>query len=211
MSRNAGRAIAASCTLGVIVGAGVLVYTAFVGDRAVAQVIPDVGKFRSGSELGEERAGFSGRAKVLVFSNAGSAEWTSVANCLQSEAVVAEIDFFTGVLVDEVAEPEVEHYLRENGQRVVIRGLQGQVLGLLPVGYTCDELTALLRSVREVSTTAPEPSPIYVGLVERPLEVVDDLVANGRTADANRYVDLLEEFEGSASPAVQTAKGRLGR
>ncbi len=186
-----------------IVAAGAVVCAALLGHRAVvAQAVVDVGHFRVGSALGEERSGFSGRSKVIVF--AGS-------ECLESPAVTAEMDFFVGVIVDPRAEPEVESYLREHEHGVVIRGLQGQVIALLPDSYTCEELVGLLRFVRESSVRGPEPSPIYWNLVERPQEVVDDLLANDRGQDALRYAEMLEEFEGAGSPAVQTVNARLGR
>ena len=67
MSRNAGRAIGATCVLGVAAGIGLLIYSVRQGAVPRREAMPDVGKFRAGSALGEERAGFSGRPQVLVF------------------------------------------------------------------------------------------------------------------------------------------------
>jgi hypothetical protein len=64
MSRTAKRGFVAFFFLSVLLGLALSV--AFVrgaGGAAKAQALPDVGKFRVGSALGEERAGFSGRAK----------------------------------------------------------------------------------------------------------------------------------------------------
>jgi len=211
MSDRAKRGIAATCVVALLVGLGIYGLLSMRGTAATAQAMPDVGKFRVGSDLGEERAGFSGRAKVQVFATASASDWTALSACLQSAAVEAEMPFFTGILVDEKAEPEVEATLREqDGQRVVVRGLQGQVLGSLPAGFACDDLVSLLKQAHAVSTRAPEPSPIYASLLES-TAALDDLIQKQEGAKAAKFIDLLEEFEGSASPAVQAAKAKLGK
>ncbi len=209
MSRRTKRGIVITCVLGFVAALGS--YFFWPPSRAISagQAVSDIGKFRVGSALGEERTGFSGRTKVTIF--AGGPDSAALSTCLRNEAIEAQMDFFTGVLVDESAEPEVEADLRAQGLRVVVRGLQGQVLGLLHEGYTCDDFVALLRQVRAASTRAAEKSPIYVNLLERPAEVVDYMVERGQGTDAARYVQHLEEFEGSASPAVQAAKARAPR
>lgn len=120
--------------------------------------------------------------------------------------------FFVGVLVDEKAEPEVEAVFREREKiRVLVRGLQGQILGLLPAGFTCDDLVSLLASVRTASNGEVEKSPIYLNLLERPGEVVDLLLTEGKVEDALRFAGLLEEFEGRGSEVVRTVNSRLGK
>jgi hypothetical protein len=193
-------------------GLGILLYTRLPGGGgAAAQAMPDVGRFKAGSELGMERAGFSGRAMVQVFAQAGTPEWTGISECLASAEVEAEMHFFTGVLVDEAVEPNVESVLRErDGLRVVVRGLNGAVLGGLPVGFTCAELASLLRSVRQRTIAQPEPSPIYANLLESAAPITD-LIQRGEAGRAAKFVDFLKEIEGATSQAVRSAEAVLGR
>lgn len=182
------------------------------GAAPVPQAIGDIGRFRVGSVLGEERAGFAGRSKLLVFSSAMSPTYAETAACLTTTEVEAELDFFTPILVDEAIEPDVEADLRQrDGIGVLVQGLQGQVLGTLPVGFSCRDLVALLKRVRAAATRPPELSPIYANLLERPVAVVDDMVSRGEGERASRLVDHLREFEGATSPAVAAAESRLGR
>ena len=214
MSKMAKRRCAGLAVLGVfLVVVGYLAFSRSAGTQEPGDVVAprDVGKFRVGSALGEERAGFSGRAQVLVFTTADAKDWPAISACLESTAVEAEMNFFTGVLVDEVAEPGVERVFRErDGLRVIVRGLGGGFLGCLPAGFACQEFVDLLRAVRLSATSAPEKSPIYVNLLES-TAVLDDLIAKGKRSDAAKYVGLLEELEGSLSPAVQAAKAKLGK
>jgi hypothetical protein len=173
--------------------------------------MPDVGKFRVGSQLGEERAGFSGRAMVQVFAQAGTVEWTAISECLASPEVEAEMYFFTGVLVDEALEPNVERLHREvDNLRVVVRGLNGAYLGGLPAGFTCTDLVELLRWVRARSVMRPRPSPIYLSLLESSASITD-LIQRGEGERAVKYAEFLKELEGASSPAVQAAEAALGR
>jgi hypothetical protein len=194
----------------LIAGAAGLVLAPRPG-AAGAQALPDAGPFRVGSELGEERAGFSGRPKVLVFASAEAPDWPAIAACLQSAAAAEAMGAFTGVLVDERAEPEVESVLRErDGLRVVVRSLSGGFLGGLKGGFACEELAALLRRIRAAAASDPEKSPIYASLLESPA-AIDSLIDGGEAAQAEKWVGFLEELEGAASPAVQAARSRLAR
>ena len=211
MSKRAKRGLAASAVLAVLAGLGIYAVVASGRTTAGAQTLPDAGKFRSGSGLGEERAGFSGRSKVLVFTSAADPEWPTIEACLQTGALEAELGRFTGVLVDPAAEPEVEAALRERaGFRVVVRSLNGAFLGGLPAGWGCQELVELLRSIRGEAAGDPERSPIYANLLES-TAAIDALLLEGAREKAERFVGLLEEFEGPESPAVQAARARLGR
>src|SRR5687767_9457694 len=126
MSRRAKRGFAASFCLVFLIALGVYFLRSPRGTAATAQALPDLGAFRVGSALGEERAGFSGRTKVQVFATAESAEWTVISSCLQSAEITNEMYFFTAVLIDEAAEPEVEQVFRERDSlRVVVRSLNG--------------------------------------------------------------------------------------
>lgn len=210
MSRKAGRAIAASCVLGVAAGAGILIYSIASGGGVAAQEMPDVGKFRVGSQLGEERAGFSGRPMVFVFTSAASPEWATISSCLQGADVEAFMDQFTGVLVDEALELDTEAVPRTRDKlRVVVRGLNGAFLGGLSEGFRCADLVALLDAIKK---TVPfvEKSPIYARLLES-AEPVAVLKVEGKGAEAQRYVELLREFEGAGSPAVQAADAELNK
>jgi hypothetical protein len=195
--------------LAVAAGVGLVIYSTSSGGAA-AQAITDVGKFRAGSELGEERAGFSGRAKLLVFTNPSAADWLSVSACLQNAAVEAELDFFAPILIDERVE-QVEPVTRErDGMSVVVRGLNGAFLGGLHAGYTCSDLVEFMRSVKARATMAPDPSPIYAALRENAL-IVDSMIQTGDRARAEKFVGFLREFDGATSPAVVAAEARLGQ
>jgi hypothetical protein len=209
MSRKTGRAIVASCALGAVAGAGILIYTiAAGGGGAAAQALSDVGRFRVGSRLGEERAGFSGRPMVIVFASTSLPEWGTISSCLQGAEVDGFMDHFTGVLVEDAVEPEVEAVARTRDKlRVVVRGLNGAFLGGLPEEFTCADLVALLDAIKK---TVPfvEKSPIYARLLES-AEPVAILKEEGKGSDAQRYVDLLRDFEGAGSAAVQAAEAEL--
>jgi hypothetical protein len=210
MSRKTGRAIVASCALGVVAGAGILIYTISARGGAAAQELSGAGKFRVGSQLGEERAGFSGRPMLMVFTSASSRDWQSIFSCLQSPDVEAFMDHFTGVLVDEGLDPDTEAVARTRDKLgVVVRGLNGAFLGGLPQGFTCAELIALLDAMKK---TVPfvEKSPIYARLLES-AEPVALLKQEGRDAEAQRYVELLKDFEGTESDAVRAAEAELRR
>jgi len=207
MSRNAGRAVVASCTLVVVVGVGVI-YTAFLGDRVAAQAIPDVGKFRAGSELGEERAGFSGRHRLFLFVTPSSPEWDALTSCLQSPEVVGKMDNFAGILIDPTSERNVEPILRKrDGLQVVIRGLNGEFFGGLRSGFTCDDLATLLDSVNAFAPFT-EKSPIYSMLLDS-AEPINALKRQGKVDVAAKFVELLAEFEGSDSESVKRAETEL--
>ena len=210
MSQRAKRGVLAFFFLSILLG--LVVSVAFVGGggrKARAQALPDAGKFRVGSALGEDRAGFSGRAKVQVFTSFGAPEWASLSQCLQSPQVEAEMGFFTGVLVDGAAELEVETVLRErDGLGVVVRALNGAVLGGLKAGFTCAELVELLHSIRANATGEAEKSPIYADLLESTAPI-DALLLNGERAKAEKFVGFLKEFEDPQSAAVKNAEARL--
>jgi hypothetical protein len=210
MSRRAKRGFLVSFVV-VLLGAAIGYSTFERRSQAQApQALLDVGKFRVGSDLGEERAGFSGRTKLQIFASASSADWASISSCLESEAVAAQMDFFTGILIDETAEPLVEATAGvRDGMRVVVRGLNGAYLGGLPAGFTCQELVALLQQVRATAFSGPEPSPIYANLLES-TAAIEDLISKGERAKAAKFVTLLKEFEGATSPAVKAAEAKIG-
>ncbi|MBI4605205.1 MAG: hypothetical protein HY721_24840 [Planctomycetes bacterium] len=213
MSQKAKRGIAAMVLVGGLVGLGVYLAVASVSPAATAQALPDTGRFRGGSELGAERAGFSGKTMVTVFTSAAAPDWPAIAACLESAEVTALMDpYFVGILVDEALEPTVEEVLRtRDGLRLVVRGLNGAFLGGLPAGFTCAELVELLKSLRQRIFFEPEKSPIYANLLERPEAVVDAMALQGEAVKAAKFVAFLEELEGAASPAVLAAKARLGQ
>src|SRR5258705_9704065 len=210
MRKNSGRIIAACCVLVAL--AGVLAYTfIFRTPRAAAQAVVDVGNFKVGSALGEERAGFSGRPKVQVFVTANDPNWPTISACLQSPDVEAEMGSFVGVLVDTQAESDVETaYRQRHALQVVVRGLDGAFLGGLPSGFTCADLIGLLRTVRASRPGESEKSPVYASLLESS-GAIDYMVQNGERVQASHFVDLLRDFEGSKSQAVKAAEAALNR
>jgi hypothetical protein len=210
MKSKSGRVIVACGVLAAVTG--LLIY-AFIakGAGAAAQALPDTGRFKVGSTLGEERAGFSGRPKVQVFASAGSPDWPAISTCLQSAELEAEMGSFVGVLVDAGLEPQVEAAERQrDGLQVVVRSLGGGFLGGLRAGFTCAELVNLLRVIRANSNPEVEKSPAYASLLDSP-DLVDYLEAQGKGGDAAKFVDFLKEFEGASSPAAVAAESRLNR
>ncbi len=216
MNSKSGRIIVASC---VLLGlAGCVAYALIPGGAgggagagAGAQALSDVGKFKVGSAVGEERAGFSGRSKVQIFTSSGDPNLPAISACLQSAEVEAEMEFFVGVLVDGAQEPQVEAMHREhNGLQVIVRGLNGAFLGGLPSGSTCQDLVKLLQGIRASSTREIIKSPIYNSLLLS-AEAVDSLNQSGQAERAARFVNLLKEFEGAESPAVTAAESRVIR
>ena len=176
-----------------------------------APSLTDVGKFRVGSHLGDERAGFSGRPKLQVFTTTADPELAVIAACLQSAEVESELHFFTPILVDGAQEPEVEKLLRQRDNlRVIVRALHGGFLGGLPAGFTCADLVHLLKLIQAHSNGPPEKSPIYALLVAEP-EAIDGYLDAGEKDRALRFVELLREFEGEDSPAVAAVEARLER
>lgn len=210
MHSRSGRVIVASCALLGL--AGCVAYALIgAGGGAGAQTLPDSGKFKVGSAVGEERAGFSGRSKVQIFTTSDDPSWPAISACLQSPEVTAEMDFFVGVLVDAGLEPQTEGMHREhNGLQVIVRGLNGAFLGALKPGFTCGELVELLKAIHARANPEVEKSPIYNALLQS-AEVVDFLNQKGEAQKAARFVDLLRDFEGAQSPAVLAAEVKVIR
>ena len=212
MNTKSGRIFLACCVatvLGGLVAYGVLVTRS--GGRAAAQALSDVGKFKVGSTVGMERAGFSGRVMVQVFTTADDPNWPAISACLQSAEVEAEMGAFVGVLVDARAEPEVESaFRRKHGLQLIVRGLNGAFLGGLKTGFKCPDLVGLLKSIRVGLNREIEKSPIYTSLMLSP-DAIDYFKTRSQTAKAARFVELLKEFEGESSPAVQAAEARLNQ
>jgi hypothetical protein len=170
-----------------------------------------VGKFKVGSAVGMERAGFSGRAMVQVFTTADDPNWPTISSCLQNTEVEAEMASFVGVLVDARAEPSVESRFRgKHGLQLILRGVNGAFLGGLKTGFQCGDLIALLRAIRASMNPEIEKSPIYTSLMLSP-DAIDYFKSRGQTAKAAKFVELLKEFEGDSSPAVQAAQARLNQ
>jgi hypothetical protein len=212
MNTKSGRIIFACFAAAALVGLvtyGVLVPRSGVG--AAAQALSDVGKFKVGSALGMERAGFSGRPMVQVFTTADDPNWPAISACLQSAEVEAEMGAFVGVLVDARAEPEVESaFRRKHGLQLIVRGLNGAFLGGLKTGFQCPDLVGLLKTIRAGLNPEIEKSPIYTSLMLSP-DAIDYYKAQSQNAKAARFVELLKEFEGEGSAAVQAAEARLNQ
>lgn len=200
-------------SLGIVLAAscGFAILRLSSGEADSPHGLAAVGPFRVGSALGEERAGFSGRPKLQVFTTADDPAAADLAACLLSAEVRAELDAFTPILIDARAEPEVETTFRErDGLAVIVRGLNGGFLGALRSGFPCERLVWLLRTIREHSNGAPEKSPIYARLLLEP-EAIDELVDAGETDRAVRFLELLRELEGEGSPAVAAVEARIFR
>jgi hypothetical protein len=114
-----------------------------------AAATDDIGRFKLGAAAGEERAGFSGLAKLQVFANASDPDWETVSAMLTAPEVEAELGFFTPILVDPAADVAAESRLRQrDGLQVIVRALNGKFLGGLRRGFTRGELVDLLAGIR---------------------------------------------------------------
>lgn len=184
----------------IILVAGVLLSPRVHAD---ACALSDTGRFRVGWELGQQRAGFSGLPFVIVFTSTHDPHWPEIRECLLSEILEPEMEFFTGVLVDIDLEPERAAGYLENGLQGVIRRLSGRIDGFLHEGFTCIDLVRGLQDSRARGPT-PEPSPIYA-LMQRDPSIVGEVIAQDGCAPAARYVSFFEEFEPGESPQVQVA------
>ena len=175
---------------------------------AGSQILTDIGKFKVGYDLGQERTGFCGRPLLLVFTSTDDPQLPIIGSYLTDPAVDALMGFFTGIIIDEKAEPTVEKNLRtRNDLKVIIRNLNGGYLGGLSSKFTLDNMVNLLTAVGK--DCRPQISPIYSALLED-LNVLNTFIANNQKDKAVRFVGLLEEFEGSSSPVVVAAKAKLG-
>jgi hypothetical protein len=211
MNGKTGRVILVCCGLCAVAGVLSFGIMRSGGVGAAPQALTDVGRFRVGAALGEERAGFSGRAQLMVFASADDPGWSALQACLTDPTLEAELSSFTPVLIDERVDIAAEEVLRQRDSlRVVVRGLNGKFLGGLAVGFRCDELVELLRSIGANTIMAPDKSPIYSVLL-RTSEPIDSLMNEGQRAQAERFVEFLREFEGGGSPAVVAAESRLNR
>ena len=172
----------------------------------------DLGAFRVGAALGEERAAFSGFAKLTVFLDPASAERDFVEACLSDAAIAADLVAFTPILVDASATDDaaVEATLRTQGFQIVIRRMSGEFLGGLMVGFDCAELIDLLRAVRAGDSKPPARDELYRILLADPPSI-DAVVAGAGFERAHLAYELLREFEGAESSIVQAVGARLGR
>ena len=158
--------------------------------------LEDAGAFRVGAELGEERTGFSGCLKFTIFTSTSDPHWPDIAACLGGPLIAPEMEYFVGVLVDEMVDQTTEAIWRSQGFRGVGRSLQGRVLGLLPAGFTCLDL------LRELQKRPPvwvhEKSPAYAVLLDRPDAIVDIALLSG-CDQAAKFANFIDEFEGPES------------
>lgn len=217
MHGTSGRVILACCILCAVVGC--LAFLLFRTDTEAqseepapaVSILPEIGKFRVGAELGRQRAGFCGNPMLQIFTHAGDPNFAAVQACLLSAAVTDELDLFTPILVDEDVDTDCEKRIRDrDGLGVVVRGLNGKFLGGLPHGFACQDLTDLLQSIRRHMIRKPEKSPVYARLLDAPAETIDWLKQKGSHDKAARCVEFLGEFEGAAHPATTAAAARLG-
>ena len=174
--------------------------------------LADFGRFRVGAALGEERAAFSGLAKLTVFLDPASPERDFVEACVSDAAIAAELVAFTPVLVDasDTNDAAVEATLRAQGFQIVIRRMSGEFLGGLTVGFDCAELIDLLRAVRAGDSKPPARDELYRILLADPPSI-DAVVADAGLERAHLAYEMLREFEGVESSIVQAVGARLGR
>jgi hypothetical protein len=172
------------------------------------QEIQEPESFKFGAESGHERAGFSGRPMLEIFASPEDPSWPALFTLLQSPEVQAAMDGFTGILVDERQDPDVEKTRRAEGYQVIARSLSGAYLGGLKSGFTSRELGDFLQALKASHAPRIEKSPIYNRLLESPEEISEVLLKQGRPR-AERLSELLEEFAGPENEAVVEVKARL--
>ena len=165
-------------------------------------------RFQWGIDVGKERAGFSGLPMIQVFVDENIDE-AALDACLESPEVAALMPGFTGILISPEDEDTSPRRLRRKGEdQVVVRRLNGKILGILPPGFTCAEFLDLLeRSLRSM-IIKPKKSPIYRRLLESP-DAIDRVIERGEPERARKYVDFLMELEGRDHPAAVAAEARL--
>ena len=81
-------------------------------------------------------------------------------------------------------------------------------LGILPPGYTCEDLRDLLERSLANTVMKPRKSPVYAALLRSP-DVIDRLIEDEKIDSARKFVDFLREFEGKDHPAAIAAEARL--
>ena len=165
-------------------------------------------RFQYGIDLGRERAAFSGLPLLEIFVDE-TVDNSALDACLESPEIKALAAGFTGVLISPEEEASRPSRLRRKERHgAFVRAVSGRYLGILPPGYTCEDLRDLLeRSLRNMFMK-PRKSPIYAALLASP-DAVDRLVEVKGLEDARKYVDFLAEFEGKDHPAVIAAEARL--
>jgi len=181
-------------------------------EPAAPVVLPDIGAFRVGSALGDERAGFSGMPSVFVFASAHDASWPELRECLETAESAGALAGYTPVLVDSADpfEDHVEPKLRANGAQVVIRNRQGRFLGALQAGFECADFVALLAAAKGMTTIPPQPSPLRTFLRQEPIAGIDSILARDGRERAERVAALFREFDGDTG-AVRAAEARLAQ
>jgi len=129
--------------------------------------------------------------------------------CLESPEIKALVPRFTGILIS--ADEEAGHprrLRRKERHGAFVRGVNGRYMGILPPGYTCEDLRAMLERSLHNMIMKPRKSPVYSALLASP-DVIDRLIGEGKRESARKYVDFLKEFEGKDHPAAIAAEARL--
>jgi hypothetical protein len=192
MSARTGRAIVTSCAGAALIGLvtlGIFAMGALLGDQK-----PKL--FSMGYKGTEEAAGFSGRPMILVFGSQADPSWISFLLSCEADPEFSTLlkEQFVGGLVDVTDEPDVvATYGVEKVGTVIIKDIHGPILGYFEPGFS---LKTILQRLKEVSPTLViEKSTYYAAMLTRGPTVLDDMVANGFTAEATNAVRQLKKFE----------------
>jgi hypothetical protein len=215
MSPKARGGFGALAALVVVGGVGAFLALGGGGEAQQADPPPDPGaeaeklkRFQYGYDLGRERAGFSGLPMVQIFVDE-TVDQAALDACLESPEVQALMPSFTGIFINSEDEDSSPRRLRRKGEhQVIVRAVNGKILGILPGGYTCAELLEMLERIPRSMIIQPMKSPIYQRLLESP-DPIDQLIAEDKAERARKYVDVLAELEGKDHPAVIAAEARL--
>ncbi len=165
-------------------------------------------RFQWGIDLGKERAGFSGLPRGQIFVDE-SVDKTALDACLESPAIKALLPSFTGIFISAEEEDSSPRRLRRSGEhQVIVRRVNGKILGILPPGFTCGELQEMLERCLRHMIIKPKKSPIYRRLLESP-DPLDRVIERGEADRARKFVDFLKELEGKDHPAAVAAEARL--
>jgi hypothetical protein len=151
--------------------------------------------FSHGYKLGHELAGFSGRPMLLLFEDTSLPEWSGLPLECEKNPKLNDIlsKRVQGIVVDKSQDTDVfSRYGDPPLRTLIIRDLNGPILGILQSEYSIEDLERLLDAVLPMTTT--EKSPAYIRLLENTL-LLDELSGKNEAEEAARIVRLLKHFE----------------
>lgn len=161
---------------------------------------------------GHDRAGFAGRAMVLVFGEGGLAVWGEFLSSCEADPRLEELltTFYQGVFVDVTADPATAAlYGNPKPPTVLIKDLRGPILARIQGEVTCEALRAEMEKAK--GRAAMEKSPAYTRLLQG-TDLFDELATKDELPEVARLVKLFRHFEGDRQEvlAAETKARGLG-